>query len=117
MARDPLDPCGQTRDPLAPRVKDVSRVLPGPNEHSGVELWHGVELDRERRHHPEVPAAAAQRPEEVRLVLLVGAHELSIGGDDFGPDHAVARQAMLTRKPAVSASQRIAHDADLGRGA
>ena len=39
-------------------------------------------------------------PRRGRLVLAVGSHELSVGRDDFGREHTVARQAVLAGKPA-----------------
>jgi hypothetical protein len=89
----------------ATRVQDVGRALPWPGHHPGVELRHRVELELERRHHPEASADTAQRPEETGLVLSVHAQVPSIGGDDLGRDHAVARQAVLARKPAVPTPQ------------
>ena len=43
----------------------------------------------------EVPAAAPDRPEEVRLVVGVDSMELPVGGDDVGRQEAVDRQPVL----------------------
>ncbi len=107
----------QARHPVAPRVEDVRRPLPRPGQHAGIKLWHGVHLQLQRGHNAEVPAAAAQRPEELGLVLVVGAHELPVRGDELGRAHAVAGQAVLASEPAVATAERVADDPDLGRGA
>ena len=107
---------GETRDPLAPRVEHLSRPLPWPRQHPGVQLGYRVQLELQRRHNAEVPAAPTQRPEDVGLVLAVGAQQLPVGSNDFGANHAVAREPVLPREPAVSTTQRVADDPDLGRG-
>jgi hypothetical protein len=43
-----------------------------------------VELELERGHYAEVPAAAAQRPEQVRVLRPAGGDEAAVGGDDVG---------------------------------
>ena len=98
-------------------MEDVAGALPRPSKHAYVELGHGVELELERGHDAEVSATSSQGPEQFGVVLEVGAHELTVGGDHLRRDHAVAGQAVLARKPAVSATQGVAHDPDLGRGA
>ena len=50
-----------------------------------------VELDLERGDDPEVAAAAAQRPEQVGLVVGVDAAELAVGGDELDRGDAVRR--------------------------
>ena len=73
------------------------------------------ELDR--GHDAEVAAAAAQRPEEVRVVLGVGAHEPAVGGDELERGHGVGLQAVLAGQPAHAAAERVAGDPDVRRRA
>ena len=37
----------------------------------------------EGRHDTEIPATAAQTPEQIRIDLVIGGDEISFGGDDF----------------------------------
>ena len=50
-------------------------------------------------------------------MLGVGAHELAVGGDELERGHRVGLQAVLARQPAHAAAERVAGDADVGRGA
>jgi len=59
----------------------------------------------ERGDDPEVPAAAAQAPEQVRVLLGAGRHALAVGGDDLGAEQVVARRPVLARDPAESAAE------------
>ena len=62
--------------PLDVPRQDLGRALPGPDEHAGDELLDVVERDLDGDDHAEAAAAAAQRPEEVRVLRPVGAHDL-----------------------------------------
>ena len=66
----------------------------------------------EPRHDAEVAAAAADRPEQVGLVLGVDAEELAVGGDDLGREQDVDRQAVLAHEVADAAAERDPADAD-----
>ena len=55
----------------------------------------GVEPELEPGHDAEVAAAAADRPEQVRVRLGVDAEELAVGGHDLGGEQGVDRQAVL----------------------
>ena len=69
----------------------------------------GAEL--ERGHDAEVAAAAAQRPEQVRIAVRTGHDTLAGRGDDLGPDQVVAGEARRARQPADPAAERQAADA------
>jgi hypothetical protein len=60
-------------------------------------------------HDPEVAAATAQRPEQV---AAVGAHDVTVGGDDLRGDQLVQRETVPSDLPADPAGQRQAADAD-----
>ena len=70
---------------------------------------HGVER-MEREPEPgrdaEVAAAAADRPEQVGLVLGVHAVELAVGGHDLGGQQAVDREAVLADEVPDAAAER-----------
>ena len=70
-----------------------------------------------RGHDAEVAAAAAQGPEQLGLVLGVGADEAALGGDELDRGHGVRLHAVLAGEPADAAAERVADDADVRRGA
>jgi hypothetical protein len=61
--------------------------------------------------------AAAQCPEEVGVVLGVDGARLALGGDQLDRPDAVAGEAIAATEPAQPAPERVADDADIGRGA
>ena len=64
------------------------------------------------RHDAEVAAAAADRPEEVRVAARRPRGRLAVGGDHLGGEQVVDRQAVLADEEADAAAQRDAADAD-----
>ena len=87
----------------------------GEDQHAaddGVDL---VQAEPEPRRDAEVPAAAADRPEQVRLVLGVDATELAVRGHDVGGQQVVDRQAVLADEVAHAASERDPADPDRAR--
>jgi hypothetical protein len=67
---------------------------------------HLVELVVERRHHAEVAAPAAHRPEEVRVLVGASGSQLTVRGHDVDGEHVVAAQAVCSAKPANSTAKR-----------
>ncbi len=65
----------------------------------------------ERGDDAEVAAAAAQRPEQLRVLVLAGVQVLAVGGHDVGADEVVAGQAALADQPADAAAEREPGDA------
>ena len=80
--------------------------------HHGVE---GMESEPETGRHAEVPAAAADRPEQVGFVLGIHAVELAIGGHDLGGQQAVDREALLADEVPHAAAERDPSDPDRTR--
>ena len=70
------------------------------------------EPEPEAGHDAEVAAAAADRPEEVGLVVGVDARAPAVGGHDLGGEQVVDRQAVLAHEIADAAAERDAADAD-----
>ena len=64
-----------------------------------------MQLELEPCDHPEVAAAAAQRPEQVRALLAAGPQHLPGGGDNLGGQQVVAGQPVLRGEPAEPAAQ------------
>jgi hypothetical protein len=73
-----------------------------------------VELELEGGHHAEVAAAAAQRPEQVRVLRLAGGQEAAVGGDHVGRQQVVAGQAVRPGEVADAAAQGEPGDAGGG---
>ena len=108
---------GQRRDDAAPRLQDLLGTLLREHEHARVHLAQGMEAELDRGHHAEVAAAAAQRPEQVGIVVAVDPTEVAVGRHDLDRGHLVRLEAVLAAEPAEAAAQGIAGDADVGRGA
>ena len=64
-----------------------------------------------RRHNAEIAAAAAQAPEQVRVLGVARGQQLAIGGDHIGGEQVVAGKAVEAIEPAQAATQREAGDA------
>ncbi len=60
------------------------------------------------------PAAAAQRPEELRLGLAVDPAGLGVRGHDLDRLDPVTCKAVATAEPAQSTAECVAGDADVG---
>ena len=70
-----------------------------------------VQAVEERRCDAEVAAAAAERPHQVGLAVVVDVQGLAIGGHELDADQVVAAEAVLRHQPAEPASERVAGDA------
>ena len=79
-------------------LEDLGRPLPRPEHRAGVDLGRGVEDELHRGHDAEAAAAAAQRPEQLGLVVAVGAHDAAVGGDELDREHAVGGEAVAARR-------------------
>jgi hypothetical protein len=79
-----------------------------------------VEPEHEAGHHPEVAAAAADGPKQVRVFLGAGCQLPAVAGDDFSLEQVVAGQAEAAGQVADPAAQGQPADAgggnDTGRG-
>ena len=76
-----------------------------------------VQLQLELGDHAEVAAAAADAPEEVRVLVLAGADHAAIGGDHLGRQEVVTREAALALEPAAAAAEHQAGDPGGGEAA
>ena len=71
-------------------------------------------LKQERRDDAEIATPAAQRPEEVGVLLGARRQQLAFGADDLEREDVVAGQAMLSHQPADAAPEGQAGDAGPG---
>ena len=73
--------------------------------------WLEPELECGR--DPEVPARAAEAPEEIRLLGLAGANESTVGGHELDSGHVVDRQPEVALETANSPTERQPGDAGM----
>ena len=70
----------------------------GQDEHAARDRVQRVELELEARDDAEVAAAAADRPEEVRVALVVDLQDPAVGENDLGGEQVVVvRPCLRTR--------------------
>ena len=70
-----------------------------------------VQRELEARDHPEVAAAALQRPEQIRVAVGARDQQPAVRGDDLGRQEAVDREPVLALDPAAAAAEREPADA------
>ena len=68
----------------------------------------------ESRDHSEVAAAAAQRPEQLRILRLGGLHDRSVSGYQFNGDQVVAGEPVFADQVSDAAAQGEAADTGAG---
>ena len=82
------------------------------DEHASRDRVHRMEPELEARHDAEVAAAAADRPEEVRVALVVDLQDPAVGEDDLGGEQVVDRQALLADEIPDAAAGRQPAETD-----
>ncbi len=65
-------------------------------------------LEQKTRDHTEVATTAAQGPEQVRMLVLVGGDQAAIREDDVGLQQVIDRQPVLARQVAGATAEREA---------
>ena len=86
----------------------------GADDRAGVHRADRVQGEGEAGDGAEVPAAAAQRPEQLRVLPRRDAQDFRVGGDDLCGEQVVAAQPEHAVQPADPAAQRDAAHADRG---
>jgi hypothetical protein len=104
-------------DPAPPRAQHLGAPLQREEEDARVDLADRVERELERRDDAERAAAAAQSPEEVGVLLRIGANEPAARVHELDGRNAVRGEAVAPGQPADAAAEGVAHDADIGRRA
>jgi hypothetical protein len=120
---------GQKRDAapnLVGRLRHVVAVEPNhltglrarpQQQAAGENRPHRVQAEQELGDDPEVTAATAQAPEQVRVLRGGRGHHSAVGGDHLRRQQALAREAIHSLQPAAPAAQREAADAGVGHPA
>ena len=99
---------------VPPGVQHLGPAFDGVPQDAGVQLCDWEQPQLQGGDDAEAAAAAAQRPEQVGLVLAVGAAELAVGGHYLDRQHVAGRQAVLAAQEAQAAAEGVTHDADVG---
>ena len=86
----------------------LGRMQQQAAEHLGPD---GVQRELDRGHDAEVAAAAAQRPEQLGMLVGGRADLVAAGGDELDGEDVVAGEAVLALEPAGAAAEREARDA------
>src|SRR5262245_450048 len=73
------------------------------------------DAELQTRHHAEVPAAASDGPEEIRMARVVDTTMPTVCGHHLGPDDGVDRHPELAHEKPDAAVERDAADADGAR--
>jgi hypothetical protein len=71
----------------------------------------GMQVELELRHDAEVAAAAADGPEQIRMMIAVHGEHARVGSHEPRAAQVVDREAVLARGPAEAAAERQARDA------
>ncbi len=92
---------------VAERAEQPRRVLgrmhDQPREHLRPDR---MQPEPEGRDDAEIAAAAADRPEQVRVLLRARMHDRAVGRHQLGREQVVDRQPVLARDPAEAAAER-----------
>ena len=106
---------GRRGDELAVEGEHLAGILEGvkdrPGEH---DRSHRVKPVLERGHDAEVPAAAADPPEEVGVLIPARGEELALRRHQVDREEVVDRRAVLSHEPADAAAEGEARDAGVG---
>ncbi len=104
---------GAVADPVAVEAQDLAGALSGVEDRAGEDrrARPGGAWYVERGRDAEVPAAAAQAPEQLAVLVLARVHQTTVGGDHVGRHQVVAGQAVLAHEPTDAAAEREAGDA------
>ena len=95
-AGKPPNARGDVADGVAVPAQHVAGVLQLEEHRAAVDQIQRVQRELQRRHDPEVAAAAADRPEEVGMLALARDHRLAVSGDDVGRDQVVQGEPVTT---------------------
>jgi hypothetical protein len=83
---------------VAPAPQHPDRRRAGVEHRAGEdERADRMQAVLQRRHHPEVATATAQRPEQLGVLALAGGDELAVSGDHVGREQVVAGEAVLAQ--------------------
>ena len=104
-------------------VRQIARLLAEESQHvrwpadrmrhqpAGDHRADLVQLELERRRDAEIPAAAADRPEEIGMLVGIRARDGAVGEHHLRRAQVVERHAEARHQPAEAAAERQAGDA------
>ena len=113
-AREAAVRLGRVPDELPEEAQQVPGRVELVEEDPDVDVVDRVQRELEGGDDPEVAAAAAQRPEQLRVLLPAGHPDLSVGGDHVRGDQVVHSEAVAAVQVADPAAQ--GQPADPGGG-
>ena len=96
---------GGVLDELPEEPEQVTGGVELVEEEPHVHVLDGVQLELEGGDDAEVAATPAQRPEQVRVLVLAGGPDLPVGGDHLGGDQVVHREPVAAGQVADAAAE------------
>ena len=106
-AKKPPTARGAAAHELPVEAQHLRRLLDRPERRPGHHRRpHRMGLELKLGDHPEVAAAAAQRPEQVGVLVGAGVHQRAVGEHHVGPDEAVDRQPEAACQMPETAAER-----------
>ena len=102
---------GADAQELAIRAHDLRGVLDLPEDRTGVDVRDGMRTKQEARHDAEISAAAAQRPEQIRVLALARRDQPAVGEHDVRFQQVVDREPVHAAQVAAAAAERETGDA------
>src|SRR5690606_23880864 len=97
--------------PLGPGADYLSCTCTGVGHHAVDDLGHRIQPEVDRGDHAEVAAAALECPEQIRILGVVGSHQLTVGGHEVGSQQAVGGEAEGSHGDTEPAAEGVPHDA------
>src|SRR5512132_3280712 len=91
-------------------LKHLAAALEWEPHQSADDRTERMQSELETRHDAEVPAAAAQSPDELRFFGATGSDDIPRRGHHFGSGEVVGREPVPPHQPADPTSQREACD-------
>ena len=110
QAREHAQVVRGARDCFAVEAQQVAGSLDRMGDEPAHDRLDGVQLVSERGRDTEVPAAPAQRPEEVGMRVGVDLEHLAVGRHELGGEQVVSGEPVLGHQPAEAAAERVAGD-------
>ena len=110
--RDGCELFGSGAQVVRPALEHGGRLRCREGDLAVEDVCRRVRRELEGGHDPEIAAATADRPEQLRVLLRARTHDLSAGGDHLRGDHVVQGQTVLPDLPADAAGQRQPTDTD-----
>lgn len=105
---------GRRTQEVAVGAGDLESVLRPEQQHHHRHRRQGVQLQRDGGRHPEIPPAAVQGPEQLRVLVRTGVDRAAVRRHQLDGDEIVAGEPELPLQPARSAAECEAADAGGG---